>query len=313
MPQGRATAVPETDRRGDGVLIAGRLLPFDDLLTQALDNPDFVAAQRARYHEAKPFPHLVIGGLFDDRLLDLVVEEFGRRAMRPVQGAHESTLRPVAATDLGPAAQTYINLVHSHRFMRFVSAVTGIDHLLVDHGLLGGGLHETRRGGRFGIHRDFNLHRGTLLANRMVLITYLNRDWPDEYGGALELWDARARRCVTSVPPLFGTTVLMGHSEASFHGHPEPLACPEDRTRKSIAVYYYENELAKYKRASFRSSLFLADLRHSALPAAGKADPVRSLSARRKAKSLLRDMVPPIIWFGARRFRRYRAGRKGKT
>ena len=30
-------------------------------------------------------------------------------------------------------------------------------------------------------------------------------------------------------------------SERSFHGHPHPLACPAGRTRKSLAIYYYES------------------------------------------------------------------------
>jgi hypothetical protein len=28
----------------------------------------------------------------------------------------------------------------------------------------------------------------------------------------------------------------------SFHGHPDPITCPPETTRKSIALYYYGNE-----------------------------------------------------------------------
>jgi hypothetical protein len=34
---------------------------------------------------------------------------------------------------------------------------------------------------------------------------------------------------------LFSTT------SESYHGHPNPLTCPPDRTRKSLALYYYTN------------------------------------------------------------------------
>jgi hypothetical protein len=34
---------------------------------------------------------------------------------------------------------------------------------------------------------------------------------------------------------LFSTT------SNSYHGHPNPLTCPPDRTRKSLALYYYTN------------------------------------------------------------------------
>ena len=33
--------------------------------------------------------------------------------------------------------------------------------------------------------------------------------------------------------------VIFNTTETSFHGHPEPLNCPADRSRKSLALYYY--------------------------------------------------------------------------
>jgi Rps23 Pro-64 3,4-dihydroxylase Tpa1-like proline 4-hydroxylase len=39
------------------------------------------------------------------------------------------------------------------------------------------------------MHVDFNQHSVTRLDNRLVFITYLNKNWRSSYGGALELWE----------------------------------------------------------------------------------------------------------------------------
>ena len=44
----------------------------------------------------------------------------------------------------------------------------------------------------------------SMLTNTLVFITYLNRDWRPEYGGALELWDGKRNQKVTEVAPVFG-------------------------------------------------------------------------------------------------------------
>ena len=45
-----------------------------------------------------------------------------------------------------------------------------------------------------------------------------------------------------SFAPLINKMIIFTTSDASFHGHPDPLECPEEVTRKSIALYYYTVE-----------------------------------------------------------------------
>jgi hypothetical protein len=47
------------------------------------------------------------------------------------------------------------------------------------------------------------------------------------------------KECVVRVEPLFGRAVIFNTDLDSFHGHPDPLNCPPDRSRRSIATYYY--------------------------------------------------------------------------
>ena len=77
------------------------------------------------------------------------------------------------------------------------------------------------------------------------MFLYLNEDWQDEWGGQLELWeadDADIRQKLVSISPLMNTMVIFTTSDVSFHGHPDPLRCPPEVTRKSIALYYYTVE-----------------------------------------------------------------------
>lgn len=284
-----ARAMGAGDGEIDHVSIRGQALPLDGLIRADIENPAIIAEQQRSFATNPPFEHIVLDGLFDERLLDLLLDEFGdSENWRKVESRHETTYRSTSAKRLGPATQTYMNLVYSAAFVEYLSAITGIDNLITDCMAIGGGLHETKAGGRFGIHRDFNFHKHTMLSNTLVLITYLNRDWEEGYGGALELWDETRSGCVARVLPLFGRTILFRHSERSYHGHPSPLAPPPGRTRRSITAYYYVNPHSETIRPFWRSSAFFEDQQ----------------TRRHKAKMVMRGLIPPLLWQGARLLRR---------
>ena len=138
-----------------------------------------------------------------------------------------------------PDQVAIFDAIHSDRFVRFLGDVTGIDPIFADPELRGGGLHSSWRGGYLNVHTDFNFHPNEDTHRRLNLIVYLNEDWQEEWGGALELWNADVSKCEARFLPKFNRAVLFETSEISFHGHPTPLNCPEGVTRKSIAVYYY--------------------------------------------------------------------------
>ena len=89
------------------------------------------------------------------------------------------------------------------------------------------------------MHADFNVHGEMKVERRLNLLIYLNEDWPSDYGGELELWDKTMRRAAASIAPLMARAVIFNTTLQNFHGQPEPLACPQDRSRRSIATYYY--------------------------------------------------------------------------
>ncbi len=127
-------------------------------------------------------------------------------------------------------------------FKRWISKVTGIDDLIHDPELVGGGLHEILRGGFLDVHVDYNFHPVHKTHRRMNLLVYMNKDWKAEYQGALELWDMKAKRKIENIAPIFNRAVLFETNEISYHGHPLPLRVPEDKTRNSLAMYYYTSD-----------------------------------------------------------------------
>lgn len=133
--------------------------------------------------------------------------------------------------------------LNSPEFLNWLSPLTGIAGLISDPSLEGGGLHQSGRGGFLNVHTDFSTHHYRKNWRRRVnLILYLNEGWRPEWGGAIELWESNMRHCEAKVLPLLNHALIFNTDDKSFHGFPEPLTCPENVSRKSLALYYYTVE-----------------------------------------------------------------------
>ena len=198
---------------------------------------------RDEYVSAKPFPHVVIDGLFDDAVLDDVLADFpapGATRWASFDNANEKKLGFFYATSkVTDRIRLFLDSLNRFETLLFLEQLTGIEGLIPDPYFGGGGLHQIEPGGFLKMHVDFNRHPKLHLDRRLNMLVYLNRNWSPAYGGELELWDAKERRCVKSIAPLFNRTVVFSTSEESLHGHPKPLTSPPGVTRKSVSLYYY--------------------------------------------------------------------------
>ncbi|MGH9255242.1 MAG: 2OG-Fe(II) oxygenase [Vicinamibacterales bacterium] len=221
-----------------------------------------LARERAStYRTADPFPHLVEDCLFDPSILERVVDEFeamDRGGWHHSEAAHERKWSTEDARQLGPFTSALIAQLNAGPFVSVLEQLTGIGGLVSDPHLRGGGLHEIRQGGLLGVHADFNVHPRLKLYRRLNLLIYLNKDWQEGWGGALELWDRSGQRCVRAIQPLFNRAVLFDTSNFSYHGHPHPLACPPERSRKSVALYYYSLECPAEADPAAHGTIFLS-------------------------------------------------------
>lgn len=204
----------------------------------------------AAFIGASPYPHIVIDDFIDIDLVRQLVAEIPENSQykprkdvgdimasgNPAQFKKDFLSMEIATGRL--TRQLYWEL-NSEEFLGFLQKLTGIDYLLPDPYLFGGGIHETRTGGFLVLHADFNKQKELGLDRRLNIILYLNEEWPDDYGGLLQLWERDQSACVKAVRPLAGRAVIFATGPDTWHGHPEPLAAPEGLSRKSLALYYY--------------------------------------------------------------------------
>ena len=48
-------------------------------------------------------------------------------------------------------------------------------------------------------------------------------------------------KCEKKISPSFNTMAIFSTTDFSNHGHPDPLKCPKEMSRKSIALYYFSS------------------------------------------------------------------------
>lgn len=196
------------------------------------------------YTQARPFPHIVMDDFFPREVLEEVLEEFPSPSQIEwcrLEHANSKKLASESEIQMGEATRSLIYQLNASVFINFLEKLTGIEGLIPDPHLRGGGLHQIERGGLLGIHADFNRHPRLNLDRRLNLLVYLNKDWKEEYGGHLELWNREMTHCERRSLPVFNRVVIFNTTDFSYHGHPHPLTSPPDQTRKSLALYYYSN------------------------------------------------------------------------
>lgn len=219
-------------------------------------------ANARAYQTAKPFPHIALDDVLPSAAVDAVLAEFPGEDSpywafkRSRTSVKQDSRRADKELFLPPFIRRLIWELNSAVFLLFLSELTGIEGLTPDPYLEGGGVHQIPRGGFLKIHADFNRHPVTDLHRRLNVLIYLNKDWRPEYGGDLELWPEDMSRCARRIAPLAGRMAVFSTSDTSYHGHPDPLACPPGSTRKSLALYYYTAERPADEGAARHSTLY---------------------------------------------------------
>src|SRR5207253_9872662 len=105
--------------------------------------------------------------------------------------------------------QSMLVELSSPSFLEFLEALTGIEALLPDPHLEGGGLHISGPGGILMPHTDFHWNQRIRCYRRLNVLLYLNESWKREWGGNLTLYDdAGARKPVSTIVPEWGTCVI---------------------------------------------------------------------------------------------------------
>jgi hypothetical protein len=202
--------------------------------------------RRESYCAARPFPHAVFDELLGETVARPLAEAFPRpdhpgwmRRDYLEQSARLGQLQRTGFAGVDGSIRHFLNELSSMAFLDFLSTLTGIEGLIPDAHFRGAGLSLTLPGGHLALHADFNRDRTRHLERKVTVLYYLGQDWDPAWGGALELWDAERLICEAKIFPALDRLVVMAHGDTFWHGHPEPLACPEGQYRASISAYYY--------------------------------------------------------------------------
>lgn len=193
-----------------------------------------------------PFPYFVVENFFDEKLAFKLENEFPD-FNDDVWHEYGNAIEVKKVCNNWNAFPELTYKVFSHlNSDTFVSALSnclfGESKLFPDYGLNGGGWHIHSRGGKLNTHLDYSLHPKTKLQRKIYIIVYLNSDWKPDWGGHLGFW-GNERSDIPGdlkkeIAPLFNRAVIFDTTMNSWHGLPQPLLCPTDQHRKSLAIYY---------------------------------------------------------------------------
>lgn len=237
--------------------------PFSNLIAAHVEPQS--GELRERFESATPFSHCVIEGFFDPAFAQSLLQDFpafdqGNHLNEDGVAGGKSTVEQIR--DLGAPYQRLDDLIQGKEFLGLIERITGIPNLLYDPHYFGGGTHENRDGQSLDSHIDFNYHPATGWHRRLNLIVYLNPEWHDKWGGALELhrdpYDPATDEVVT-INPTFNRCVIFETTEHSWHGF-APIRLPETAaglSRRSIALYFYTRERPEAQTASRHSTIYV--------------------------------------------------------
>jgi len=245
----------------------------------------------AKFSNAKPFPYLVIDNfLADSYLLRLVQASNAAPDSSSMlynggySGFNKYQFNPLK---LPHADRTLIESFNSSPFLLFLEALTSLSGLLPDPSFEGAGFHHVTHGGYLGIHKDFSLLKPYNLARRINLIIYLTPEWRESYGGKLGLWQNPKMPPIVSILPVFHRAVIFRTDLNSYHGHPEPLACPTGIRRSSLALYYYTASSLIEEEIPLHSTIYYSRTDAS-------ADELKTAKLWQRSAFLV-DWSPPVL------------------
>lgn len=194
---------------------------------------------------SKPFHHIVLDNFLTLETATFVVDEFPKFSDE-IWYEYDNAIEVKKTMNnwdrFGPITYKLFWFLNSDKFIRELENLVSCK-LYPDFGLNGAGLHSHKSGGKLNVHLDYSIHPKLKLERRLNLLIYLTPNWKAEWGGELGFWEHDLRlnkpaKLSSVITPQFNRAVLFDTTQNSWHGLPDPINCPLDITRNSLAVYY---------------------------------------------------------------------------
>lgn len=193
------------------------------------------------FNNSKPFEHIIIPNFLKTEIANKISNEYPTNLEdyhhynNPLEMKYAYDNIPNMSIDL----QNIFYSLCSNKIIDILRIITNKENLNYDETCHGGGLHIHKNNGRLHMHLDYEKHPHLENKQRYLnIILYLSKDWDKKWGGETELWNQDVTKCEVKSPVEFNTALIFKTSEKSWHGMPEPIKCPEDKLRKTLAFYY---------------------------------------------------------------------------
>jgi len=193
----------------------------------------------------EPFPYFFMDNFFPNVVVKKAEDEFIKfnKLFDAGNERYQKTKNVFNKFDEMPDnIKSIISFLYSKNFLNILERKFNLKNLEPDWNLVGGGMHQSFNGGFLKVHSDFLYKRKSKQKRVLNLLLYLNSDWKDEWKGSIELWDKNMKSLKFSASPKINNVVVFRTDFESNHGFPDPVQCPKNESRKSIALYYYIKE-----------------------------------------------------------------------
>jgi hypothetical protein len=142
--------------------------------------------------------------------------------------------------DFGSTTYAFFSAMASQEVTQQISEVSKLNRIFMDPGLHGGGIHQSKAGGKLNLHLDYARHPKTHYERLLNAVYFCSEIWEESWGGALQLWDGldQPERELTRVFPKNDRLILFEVCDRSWHGFPDEITCPDDSLRTTLAIYY---------------------------------------------------------------------------
>lgn len=190
---------------------------------------------------AEPKPYVVIDNFLPIELAksleqecETIPSEYWSKFTR-----HGSYMEECINMLVAPVGDAFVGQMHSQPMMHWLTELTGIEKMIPDPYLVGAAYSRSYRDCSLKIHTDFNWNESIRCYRKLSFIIYLNEDWQEEWGGHLEFKDQNNDKTIARIAPMFNRAVIWQHDELGFHGFPDPLQCPEHKSRNTFRLFFY--------------------------------------------------------------------------
>lgn len=198
------------------------------------------------YAKAQPFHHVVIDDFLKKDVIASLADEFplfDDEVWHTYNNPLEVKKTCNDWNKFGKATYNFFHIFNKQETSQKLAEALGLTYeLFPDPGLNGGGMHIHKAGGKLNTHLDYSVHPKLALQRRINIIIYLNKDWDTSWNGALGFWGNESQRqpgdLIKKIDPIYNRAVIFDTSMNSWHGLPEPVRCPANNARKSLAIYY---------------------------------------------------------------------------